>query len=119
MTDLTPQMLINRLDELLEEERDTLLRGELAAMAGLSEQKEALIDLLNAMEPQRPGTLADLQNKVERNRVLLDGALEGIRKVATRLAALRHARRTLETYDAKGEKHSYQGAVEHRLEKRA
>lgn len=120
MTDLTPQNLIDKLDELLDVERRALLNGELDAIAAIAGEKERLIDALNAMEPEgRQPALQDLQNKVSRNQVLLDGALQGIRKVAARLAALRRIRRTLETYDAMGRKQTIQGEVEHKVEKRA
>lgn len=119
MTDPAPQRLIDQLDELLDQERAVLLSGDLDAMAGIAEEKERLIDALNALEPDHSSNLGQLQTKVERNQVLLDGALQGIRNVATRLAALRRIRRTLETYDSKGRKQTIQGEVEHRVEKRA
>ena len=119
MTEPTPQMLIDRLDDLLECERETLLRGQLDAMADIAEEKERLIDALNALEPEEHPDLTDLQSKVARNQVLLDGALQGIRNVAARLAALRRIRRTLETYDESGRKQTIQGEVERRVEKRA
>lgn len=120
MSDPTPQQLIDQLDELLDAERRALLIGQLDAIAAIAEEKERLIDALNAMEPEesRPA-LKDLQSKVARNQVLLDGALQGIRKVAARLAALRRIRRSLETYDATGRKQTIQGEVEHKVEKRA
>lgn len=119
MTDSTPQTLIDRLDDLLDAEREMLLKGELDMMAGIAGEKEILIDALNALEPERHPELGDLQSKVARNQVLLDGALQGIRKVARRLAALRRIRRTLETYDARGQKRTIQGEVDHKVEKRA
>ena len=119
MSDTNPQKLIDRLDELLEKERDTLLQGKLSIMAEIADEKEQLIDALNALEPEFHTDLAALQGKVVRNQALLDGALQGIRKVAARLAALRRIRRTLETYDETGQKQTIQGEVEHRVEKRA
>ncbi|WP_371224985.1 flagellar protein FlgN [Roseovarius sp. 2305UL8-3] len=119
MTDTTPQELIDDLDSLLDQERLALLSGDLEQVAQIALQKESLIDALNAVAPTSQEQLKDLQAKVARNQVLLDGALQGIRKVATRLAALRRIRRSLETYDAQGQKHTIQGEVEHRMEKRA
>lgn len=119
MTDPTPQNLIDQLDGLLDVERRALLNGELDAIAAIAEEKEQLIDALNAILPEQQPPLKDLQSKVARNQVLLDGALQGIRKVAARLAALRRIRRTLETYDATGRKQTIQGEVDHKVEKRA
>lgn len=119
MSDANPQKLIDRLDGLLEQERDALLSGELEDIARIAAQKEELMDALNAIAPGDRGNLQSLQAKVARNQVLLDGALQGIRKVATRLAALRRIRRTLETYDASGRKQTIQGEIDHKVEKRA
>lgn len=119
MTNDTPQTLINRLDALLEDERRALLDGDLDAIASLMERKEALIDTLNAQDPGEQRDLEALQGKVDRNQALLDGALEGIRKVAGRMAAFRKIRRTLETYDRSGRKQAIQGEAEHQIEKRA
>lgn len=119
MTTDTAQNIINRLDELLELERSALLSGELDKIPGFLEEKESLVDGLNAIEPSGKVGLQDLQTKVERNQALLDGALQGIRKVASRMAAFRRIRRSLETYDESGRKKTIQGEVEHRVEKRA
>lgn len=119
MSDLTPQNLIDDLDTLLDEERLALLSGDLDQIAQIAAQKEDLIDALNSLSPAGQDALKDLQAKVARNQVLLDGALQGIRKVASRLAALRKIRRSLETYDAKGQKQTIQGEVDRRMEKRA
>lgn len=113
------QNIINRLDELLEAERTALLNGELDKIPLFLEEKETLIDGLNAMDAPAGGELQDLQSKVERNQALLDGALQGIRKVASRMAAFRRIRKSLETYDETGRKKTIQGEVERRVEKRA
>ncbi|MCZ4352911.1 flagellar export chaperone FlgN [Roseovarius aestuarii] len=119
MTNNNPQTLINRLDSLLEDERRALLDGDLQTIAGLLERKDALIDALNAAEPEVDTDMAALKGKVDRNQALLDGALQGIRKVAGRMAAWRKIRRTLETYDETGRKKSITGEVDHQIEKRA
>ena len=119
MTDDTMQALIDRLDTLLEEERRALLAGDLDAIGGLLSQKERLIDALNAATPGAQHDLGPVQDKVARNQALLDGALQGIRKVAARMAAFRKIRRTLETYDESGRKMILQADVDHKVEKRA
>ncbi len=119
MTDPTPQGLIDHLSGLLEQERRSILRGELEFIADIASKKEALIDALNALEPNPQFDLVSLQRNVVRNQALLDGTLQGIRKVATRLAALRKIRRSLETYDASGSKQTIQGDCERSVERRA
>ena len=119
MTQTHAQSLIDQLDNLLEQERDALLHGRLEEMATIADEKERLIDALNAIGNENGDDMSGLQSKVARNQILLDGALEGIRNVASRLAALRKIRRTLETYDATGRKQTIQGEVERKVERRA
>lgn len=119
MTDDPTQKLIDRLDSLLEDERRALLTGNLEAIGLLLRRKEALIDALNDLTPRAEAGLQALQGKVARNQALLDGALQGIRTVAGRMAAFRRIRRSLETYDAEGRKTTILGEVEHKVEKRA
>ncbi len=119
MTDTTAQDLIDKLDKLLETERAALLAGDLETIGRLLEQKEQLIDHLNMIAPQNQRALAGLHDKVTRNQALLDGALQGIRKVAARMAAIRRIRRSLETYDESGQRQTIEGEVLHRVEKRA
>lgn len=119
MNDNPTRKLIDRLDKLLEDERRALLAGDLMAIGILLRRKEALIDTLNDLPPQAGNGLQALQGKVERNQALLDGALQGIRKVAARMAAFRRIRRTMETYDAEGRKTTILGEVDHKVEKRA
>jgi len=119
MTKATPQQLIDQLDTLLEKEREALLVGDLDKVTEIAVSKEELIDALNRLSPKDQTSLEALQEKVTRNQVLLDGALQGIRKVASRLAALRRIRKSMDTYDASGRKQTIQGEVDRRMEKRA
>ncbi|RKF13055.1 flagellar protein FlgN [Roseovarius spongiae] len=113
------QILIDRLDQLLEEERRALLVGDLDGIGALLTAKEALIDALNAAGHAGGAEIGALHGKVIRNQALLDGALQGIRRVAGRMAAFRKIRRTLETYDESGRKTVLQGEIVHEFEKRA
>ena len=113
------QTLIDQLDALLEAERTALLAGDLDKIGTLLERKEALIDAFNTLEPERTDGLEGLQRKVVRNQALLDGALEGIRKVAARMAEMRRVRTSLDTYDQAGRKRTIDGTAPRRIEKRA
>ncbi len=119
MTIETSNKLFEALDALLEEERAALLKGELEEVGQLYERKEALIEELSQIEAFEAQELYDLQGKMKRNQELLDSALEGIRTVAGRLAALRRVRSKLDTYDANGTKQSIDMTTENALEKRA
>lgn len=108
------------LDGLLEAERNVLLTGKLEALAGMVDEKERLIDALSyGSDETPPDALGRLSSKVKRNQLLLDGALEGIRTVARRLALLRKVRGSLETYNAQGTRQSIEMVPESTVEKRA
>lgn len=98
------QTSMDALDDLLDAERAALLKGHLDEVSRLHARKEALIDALNRFEFQDRSTLTGLHKKVERNQALLDSALDGVRSVARRLAAIRRVRQSLETYDSFGQK---------------
>tara|TARA_R110002072_G_scaffold46991_5_gene130032 strand:- start:1460 stop:1819 length:360 start_codon:yes stop_codon:yes gene_type:complete len=113
------EMNFDALDELLEAERAALLKGDLEKLADMLPRKEELIDALNAVIHTDFQALQTLDSKVRRNQLLLDGALEGIRNVAQRLAALRRLRGSLETYGSDGKKSNIDVDMDHSVEKRA
>jgi hypothetical protein len=78
-----------------------------------------LIDALSESGEHDVATVSALQAKLERNQVLFDQALAGIRNVASRLSALRRLRKTLETYDEHGRKSALVTSEDNKLEKRA
>lgn len=111
--------LFETLDDVLDTEREALLSGDLEKIGRLLEQKESLIEELSRIEEFEAKGLEALTGKMKRNQDLLDSALEGIRNVATRLAALRRVRSTLDTYDANGARKSIHVAKDGSVEKRA
>ena len=119
MTEDTAPDHLDALSDLLDAERQALLAGDLEALGGLLEEKEALIEAMNAARHHDTDGLRRLDSKVRRNQLLLNGALEGIRNVSNRVAELRKLRTSLETYDARGQKRSIELGVESAVEKRA
>jgi flagellar biosynthesis/type III secretory pathway chaperone len=116
LTDLA----LEDLSTLLDAEREALLGGDLERLADMYSAKEALIgSVTEHPEKHDLRTLEALDRKVRRNQLLLDGALEGIREVARRMAALRETRGSLETYGADGRKHRIEMDAEASVEKRA
>ncbi len=111
--------LFRDLDALLDEERKALMEGALDRLPGLLNQKQALLDKVARLEADPGEKLAALHEKTLRNQTLLDAAVEGIRSVAERLAALRRVRDSLDTYDSDGQllRVSSKGAAH--LERRA
>lgn len=119
MTRNSTQSLFDELDDLLETEREALLEGDLEKIAALLSAKENLMDKVNSLERVQTAPLQALHDKATRNKVLLDGALQGIRRAAMRLATIRHIRRNLETYGEDGRKTVIEGEVVRKFEKRA
>ncbi len=82
------------LAQLLEEERSAILAGRWDALDALARRKEAAL--------ADAGDLAPLAASLARNQALLAAALEGVREVGRRRAALASSRLGLVTYDARG-----------------
>lgn len=107
------------LDTVLEQECAFLLEGDLEGLGTLLPVKEQLVEIFLKSEGAALDQIAPLEGKLQRNQLLLDGALEGIQAVAARLAALRQVRTALDTYDAHGRKTHVEIATPSKVEKRA
>ena len=94
--------LIEKLDALLDREHAALMTGALEQLDPITQQKTALIDEMGTLEGPERESLAPLRQKAERNQVLFDSAMEGVRAVANRMADLRSVRSGLATYDSHG-----------------
>jgi len=110
---------LDALDKLLDAERIALLEGDLVKLTEMLPTKEALMNALNEEGQTDLPALVELDGKVRRNQLLLDGALEGIREVANRMSALRKMRSSLETYGSDGKKRNIEVATDHSVERRA
>ncbi len=124
MTLEAQQAIIDELDQLLEKEREALLAGDLEQIGRLMELKEQLIDKINSLDAEAKAALdrsalSQMQDKMTRNQALLQGAMEGIRAVADRIAGLRRVREGLETYDQAGRKTQHTTGLKGHVEKRA
>lgn len=86
------------LEDLLDETRDAVVAGNLAALASLAPRVEALADSLPPLDRQ---TSERLRQKAGRNALLLQAAAKGVRAAQGRLAEIT-AGPALTTYDAKG-----------------
>jgi flagellar biosynthesis/type III secretory pathway chaperone len=110
---------ITELSTLLDAERVALLGGDLDQVTKLLETKEILFDTIDVESPQDTAALRALDDKVKRNQLLLDGALQGIRAVADRMAALRKVQTSLETYGADGRRKQIALKPQSTVERRA
>jgi hypothetical protein len=107
------------LDALLEQERAFLIKGDLEGLGTLLPLKEQMVNLLLSNSEANLDAIVPIEGKLARNQLLLDGALEGIRSVASRLSALREVRNALDTYDAQGRKRRVVTPRKTQVEKRA
>lgn len=115
----TFETLIDEMDDLLDTELKALTRGDLSRATALVDRKEKLVYELGQLRTEDMNDLPRLHEKMSHNQALLDGALQGIRHVSARLTALSKVQRQLETYGEDGRRHTIEGQVVHKVEKRA
>ena len=94
------------LDDLLDQTRDALVIGNLAALADLAPRVAALADSLPRVD--RP-TADRLRRKADRNARLLQAATRGVRAAQQRLNEISTGA-SLVTYDARGRRETLSGA---------
>lgn len=119
MTDESAMTMVATLSDLLDQERVALLDGDLDQVTKLLEPKEELFGKIGENAQHDAGALQALDAKVKRNQLLLNGALEGIRTVKERMAALRRVQTSLDTYSADGRKQEIQLKPPSSVERRA
>lgn len=90
---------VQRLHQLLETERAALRAGDMDAVHGLTEEKEALLQQFDKKNAQE---LSHLSKDLARNEALLLAARDGVALVQVTLRQQRAARETLSTYDSTG-----------------
>jgi hypothetical protein len=93
------------LETLLDQTREALLAGNLAALSGLDAQIAAAAD---ALPPLDPAAARRVQRKAERNARLLLAAGRGLRAARDRTTEIVSGPR-LATYDAQGRKAALTG----------
>lgn len=88
------------LESLLDQAREALLSGDLAALSGLDDAILAAADAVSALDAT---AIRRVQRKAERNAKLLQAASRGLRSARDRMAEIASGPR-LSTYDARGHK---------------
>ncbi|MGV6850025.1 MAG: flagellar biosynthesis protein FlgN [Marinibacterium sp.] len=117
--DESHQTRIEKLDRLLDAERRALIAGDYDRLTQLHDRKEVLLSDLQTGGSRELADLSQIREKIHRNQVLMNSALEGIRAVADRMAELRRVRQKLATYDDRGNRREYTTTQERKLERRA
>ncbi len=88
------------LEDILDQTRDALVAGDLAALASLAPRVAALADSLADLDPR---AAQRLHRKASRNAQLLQAAARGLRAAQGRFGEI-VAGPTLTTYDSRGRK---------------
>lgn len=87
--------------DLLAQERDLLLRGEIEMLTRLLPRKERLLDCLQEGD-LTPSVIEDLRASFDQNQQLLRAVLEGLRAASTRLKTIERGNSSLKTYTENG-----------------
>lgn len=110
---------LRRLEAVLTDEAEAIRHADFSRLDDLISDKTLLADQLLRVRP-RPGAdrLDRLHRLAERNAVLLQASLQGLRAAQARISALSERRTDMRTYDATGAAQTVPGAVPS-LERRA
>ncbi len=108
---------LDRAEKYLEEEREILLSGRIAELAGLAERREAVLATLSATKGDG-ARLQRLRDRAKRNGALMSAAAEGVNRAIKRLAELRKAAGPIGSYSATGGRCEI-GTVGPKFEKKA
>ena len=119
MTSQKDETAAEALSDLLDKEREALVTGDLEWLQKMLTPKEDLLERLKTAGGADRGMMAGLDQKLKRNQLLLDGALEGIRAVSSRLAQFRDVSVGLDTYDATGRRREVRTEPGSSVERRA
>ncbi|MDA7430209.1 flagellar biosynthesis protein FlgN [Primorskyibacter aestuariivivens] len=111
--------ILDELNDLLDQEKAAILRGDIEAVGRILETKQTLLELLKDMNEPDEGGLDDLRHKLLRNQNLLEHSQRGIQAVFQRISTLRNVQSTLETYDRQGKRRAFRLATGDKVEKRA
>ncbi len=110
-------IILDELSSLLHLEKETLLSGQLWELQAILEEKDQLIDDLSRRE-LRESEIDEIKKRSLENQLLLQNAMNGIRQVAVKLAAIRRVRKRFDTYTAQGNRSEIDSRPVNELEKR-
>ncbi len=102
MAQIDTTLLLERLTEVVAQERRAILAGQLQDMEDLVERKSDLVARIADRNDVDRDAFEILHAQFSRNQQLLESAMSGVRGVADRMKALRSAQETLTVYDGKG-----------------
>lgn len=93
--------VVDALDDLLDRERQAILKGDLDRLVRLAPEKERLLGLLAGASADERRILR-LRQKADRNQELLRAVARGIRAARQRITRSRASAQDFKTYDKGG-----------------
>lgn len=107
-----------KLEALLDKEKAILLDGRLDDLGHIARKKDVLINS-RKLKTSNSNILSRIRQKADRNQLLLNAAISGLREVTTKLEALRIGPEKLNTYDQTGQRNHLAGDHKGALQRRA
>ena len=111
--------IVASLQDVLDRERHVLLAGEHDQLMRLVNAKEIALTRLQELGGGAPDVLAGLRDQMERNQVLAQCALEGVRSALNKVAIGRDAQKRVVTYDETGSRNTLSLKRSGKIERRA
>ena len=106
------------LDDLLDRERQALLRGDLDGLIRLHASKESLLEQLNRTGGDLDN-LSAVQKKLHRNQSLVQSALRGVRSAIQKVQQARNNQGQVVTYTESGSRNTVHVTSTGSMERRA
>lgn len=114
---MTNDRALERAEDYFERERAILLSGKLEDLAGLVEEREAVLAGISATEGDA-ARIRRLRDLAERNGALLLSASEGVGRAMKRLSELRKAAGPIGSYSESGSRCEI-GSINPKFERKA
>ncbi|NSX56563.1 hypothetical protein [Parasulfitobacter algicola] len=111
--------VIAKIADILEKERQAMIRGDLNILSELTGQKEKLHDALSKSAPLSHSDIVQLKRRAEQNQKMLEAVKQGISSALNRLSSIRDAQKPLTVYGASGQISSLEKADHKSFERRA
>lgn len=115
---LSEATLTDKLDALLDTEKNALLAADFTVLPKILEEKLHLSSLLE-QKPASDAILNRLKAKISYNQLLMDETMAAIRHTAQRVAELRSSKRSVSTYNHMGQLRRIQPDADTSVEKKA
>ena len=112
-----PEVLVAKLNDVLDLERQALLSADFDALGPLLDQKQGLLTQLERVAPRR-SELKRIAGSMADNQSILAAAIKGVAAAGERLEALQNVQNSLSVYDHSGRVELIQ-KHQHALEKKA